>query len=424
MTGRSASRIAQYLSRYAEPEIELVSEMAHGYRHLLVIPVYKERTDFIERLPVTKDTLLVLVVNQPDTRAMPCPANDEIWERILGFPEARCVHGQSTDAIIAALPGSQATILAINRFRGKRQIPEHQGVGLARKIGCDLGVALVDHGQLDTAWLCTTDADALLPTDYFARLPKMHHETIACTFPFTHIGERSETLTATKLYEASIRHYFNGLQWANSPYAFHTIGSCIAVTINGYCAVRGYPKRAAAEDFYMLNKLAKVGHISVLSGKPIQLEARTSNRAPFGTGPAVQKILARQEITSIPLFYAPQVFDHVKSTLEEIHRWSAYCAVPNRLNFEVVFDRWMETVNPTLRNCLQNMGFRSALQHGWEQSSAASVFIRHLMQWFDGFRTRKLIHTLRDTSHPDISYRELMTLTFPWKSEIADTFSD
>ena len=48
------------------------------------------------------------------------------------------------------------------------------------------------------------------------------------------------------------------MKYARSPYAFHTIGSTMAVSANHYAKVRGFPKREAGEDFYLLNKLAKV----------------------------------------------------------------------------------------------------------------------------------------------------------------------
>ena len=60
-----------------------------------------------------------------------------------------------------------------------------------------------------------------------------------------------------------------------------------------YAQSAGFPKLAAGEDFYLLNKLAKIGKIIPLKiiNQPIYIQARISNRTPFGTGPALDKII-------------------------------------------------------------------------------------------------------------------------------------
>ena len=68
----------------------------------------------------------------------------------------------------------------------------------------------------------------------------------------------------SRLYEYSLRYYVAGLTYAQSPYAFHTIGSTMAVNAEHYASVRGFPRREAGEDFYLLNKLAKVGSVHTL----------------------------------------------------------------------------------------------------------------------------------------------------------------
>ena len=62
-----------------------------------------------------------------------------------------------------------------------------------------------------------------------------------------------------------------GLGFAGSPYAYHSVGSTLAVRAEAYAIVRGVPKRAAGEDFYLLDKLAKVTPIRVLTGEPVAI---------------------------------------------------------------------------------------------------------------------------------------------------------
>ena len=104
-----------------------------------------------------------------------------------------------------------------------------------------------------------------------------------------------------------------GLRHAGSPYAYHSIGSCIAVVPRHYAAVRGVPKLRAGEDFYLLNKLAKVGRIQNARSSPITIKARKSLRVPFGTGRATDEI--EQNINRYHI-YSPRIFDLIKTWLD------------------------------------------------------------------------------------------------------------
>ena len=87
---------------------------------------------------------------------------------------------------------------------------------------------------------------------------------------------------AIQYYGHYLNNHVDNLKCIGSPYAFHTIGSTIAINADFYASTR-LSKLAAGEDFYILNKLAKIGEIKTL-GAPIILSGRISNRTPFGTG--------------------------------------------------------------------------------------------------------------------------------------------
>src|SRR5690606_17786041 len=95
---------------------------------------------------------------------------------------------------------------------------------------------------------------------------------------------------ALVLYEISLRSYEYGLAYAGSPYAFQTLGSTLALNPAAYAKVRGFPKRLAGEDFYILNKLIKIGPIYLRNDRCLQIKDRPSQRVPFGTGTSVFKI--------------------------------------------------------------------------------------------------------------------------------------
>ena len=111
------------------------------------------------------------------------------------------------------------------------------------------------------------------------------------------------------------------MNFAGSPYAFHTIGSTMAVSAVHYAKVRGFPKREAGEDFYLLNKLAKVGSVLELDvgtdDGAIEIDSRRSDRVPFGTGAAVNKITGLADPVREFQFYDPEVFGLLKTWATE-----------------------------------------------------------------------------------------------------------
>ena len=120
------------------------------------------------------------------------------------------------------------------------------------------------------------------------------------------------------LYEISLYYYVNRLKHANSPYAFHTVGSTIAVNAKDYALVRGTPKRLAGEDFYLLNKLAKTGLVLSSSSAPIELDARVSHRTPFGTGSSIDRIQRLSNPIEENLYYQPAIFELLKALLARL----------------------------------------------------------------------------------------------------------
>ena len=198
--------------------------------------------------------------------------------------------------------------------------PAALGVGLARKTGCDLALQWMAAGGISGQWLCSTDADATLPADYFEQLDSAAPDAVAAVFPFRHVPGGDEACdTATALYELRLHHYVLGLEYAGSPYAFHTLGSCLAIRASAYAQVRGFPKRAGAEDFYLLNKAGQTR--ARLPGCPahcIELQSRRSSRVPFGTGPAVAAILSAAQPHEAAIFYHPQCFEALRALLASL----------------------------------------------------------------------------------------------------------
>ncbi|NQX90120.1 MAG: hypothetical protein HRT77_15820, partial [Halioglobus sp.] len=300
------------LQRYLQRHIERGLPAANGTRcwqQVLVIPAYRESPALLgnlRRLPSGPGkTLVILVLNRPD-QDRDTLANAALRNAVHGQPALDC-------SLFALNQYSELYLLDLEQLRGTT--PASQGVGLARKTGCDLALQWMSQGAISDEWIYCTDADALLPPGYFERLRHVAKDTGAAVFPFQHVnGDSYRCDRATALYELRLHHHVLGLEYAGSPYAYHSLGSCLALRGNHYAQVRGFPRRAGGEDFYLLNKLRKLGPIDRLKGAPIRIRSRLSSRVPFGTGPAVRNIATEEQPEAAAVFYHPVCY-HVLSLL-------------------------------------------------------------------------------------------------------------
>ena len=406
----------KYLDRHAEPEVCLADEIPGEFADVLVIPSYGEGAEIAEALasvPATRkgkgDVLVIVVLNAR-------PGSPQ-WVHAANAKTRDILTGQSTAELVLThaarlLPHPRGRLLLIDRASDDRFLPERQGVGLARKIGADVAAALIARGTVRSPWIHCTDADVLLPADYFEKLDaKPSRDAAALLHPFHHRGDPTTAIGRAVLeYEVSLRYYVLGLRYAGSHYAYHTVGSTISIHARAYAEVRGFPRRQAAEDFYLLNKLAKVGDIASLNGAPIELSGRESERVPFGTGRAVRDALARDsersESESLEL-YDPAVFAALRAWLRTLDTCSRGVSVPNPRAALASIN------NPTfdataLEACLDETNAFATVQHASTHRRKPDDIRKHLHDHFDAFRCLKLAHALRDRAHPSLPLREAL----------------
>ena len=300
------------------------------------------------------------------------------------------------------------SLLVVDRFTTNRRLPSRQGVGLARKIGADVALELIAAGRIRHAFFAMTDADARLPEDYFGRVAELEPDCSAAVFPFWHepSGE-SHVDRATALYEIRLRYVQRGLQWANSPYAFHTVGSTMAVHALSYAQVRGVPMRQAAEDFYLLGKLSKLRPLARLSGAPVRIRSRISSRVPFGTGAETTK-LTRGDALEL---YHPDCFAAVRDVTQSLQRLSeSPCLSGPEL---------LTQMSPPVKGFLESQGARRAWQKLSAQATNPLARLRRFHEWFDGFRTLKLIHHMRDHAASSLPWQNAVRLA-PFMDDVDD----
>lgn len=408
MTPGSDKALHKYLKLYAEPETELLQDFPAQFRQVLrqvlVVPFYQEPASSLQRLCAFigehPGTLLIAVGNRPETDP------DSAWyrEMIAGLGDTPL--WSTEDGVLSLYPISDdSAVLLVDRVLTGAPLPPQQGVGLARKIGADLACRLIAEGHIHSPWIGNTDADATLPDHYF-EAQRSAPEAAALVYPFRHVFTDDCPRLPTLLYEFHLHHYVEGLHWAGSPYAYHTIGSIIAVHHHHYAQVRGFPKRSGAEDFYLLNKLAKTGAIHNLENPTVDIQARHSDRVPFGTGPAVQRIDQNPQPLQMPLYH-PATFAYLKCFLTLLQKLAEtprdyppqdYRELLNEIVGDL--DRYQ------IQNCCEHLKLPAALQQSFRQAGDRQARLKHLHNWFDGFQTRKLVHLLRDQSLGTIPFRE------------------
>lgn len=381
---------------------------------------------------------MILVVNETDSAApLVSQANRKFAAELkVRFRE---VWKSKAEAGLSLYqdPASQRDLLLVDRFSEGLRLPPKGGVGHARKTGADFAAYLIHQRRVHSPWIHCTDADVRLPPRYFdcttALDDSAARETAALIYPFRHrllstTVDRKTTyhvqnriLQATQLYEFSLRYYVAGLGFAGSPYAHHTIGSTMAINAVHYAKVRGFPRRQAGEDFYLLNKLTKVGSVRQLSAEaecePIDISVRLSDRVPFGTGAAVGKIIQLVDPPQEFQLYHPAVFGVLRAWLTSLPDfWAARsldiaAVLPRSPLIQEDDGSVMNAINRRLLIAgLEHSGAGEALQHAFRQSSDLGQFERQMHTWFDAFRTLKLIHFLRDHGLPSISFQALLAL--------------
>jgi hypothetical protein len=400
----------QYLDRYAEPEARELGSLERRFGHVLTIPAYgegRELRDALASIPegALGDVLTVLVINgRTDSPRSMKEANLAMLE------ELRAGGGPSIplapNAAVHEHP--RGALLLVDRATRGHELPPRHGVGLARKIAADIALAIWSKGNVASPWIHCTDADVALPTSYFqAATPGNAGDSgAALLYPFRHVDATCEALE----YEVSLRYYVAGLRFAGSPYAFHTIGSTIAIHATAYARARGFPKRLAAEDFYLLNKLAKVGAIRSLDGEPIRLSARASKRTPFGTGRALERARGRARDLAPLCVYHPDVFSNLGAWLQTLR---ALAETGDAADLAELLAKqiagWPSANAERLRAQLDQGGAWAAALIGVQRCRTPITRAKHLHGGFDAFRTLKLIHALRASGLASIPLREALS---------------
>jgi hypothetical protein len=393
----------KYLERYAEPEARLAAGVGESYGAALIVPLRREDVGFLENLSpacsAAPERILVIAVVNATGDADPLVHQQnirllrELNERLLPRRILPAIEGSPVRATLGR--SSAFDVLLIDRASAGRCLQNGEGVGVARRIGVDVAFALYERGQLGSPWLCCSDADAELPGDYFSCLARVGAASpegvrrVGLTLPFWHTPSGDAAIDrATIEYEISLRYYALGLASAGSPYCYQSMGSSLCVLADAYAEVRGFPRRDAGEDFYLLDKLAKIGSVHRPPMSPIRIWSRVSDRVPFGTGRRVRDLIDGEEIR----LYQPRCFELLGVVLWALRR--AVAARSEDLLQTTLAAKLDAGSVGAVSTVLEELNVFEALREILGASPDARVRERRLFTWFDALRTLRFVHLI------------------------------
>ena len=151
------------MATYAEPETLSLTKLdlsrseagelkSDPFRFCLVIPAFQEDWQELQQVwnEIDRDCLIIVVANA-------AVEDDPITCKLIRDIKSESVSLSSNGALTCLRTRDQRTLLLADRCT--YPVPEKQGVGLARKIGADIALTLINKNQVTTPWIFTTDAD-------------------------------------------------------------------------------------------------------------------------------------------------------------------------------------------------------------------------------------------------------------------------
>jgi hypothetical protein len=383
------------LANYAEKESLGLAKIKQSYEYVIVIPVCNESLCCLESIftHINENVLIIVVVNSPIGKFDWHTINTLFIKNLVD----NSIH-KTKISLFCLLLNSKSfnDVLLVNQNEEGLQLNPDQGVGKARKVGCDIALNLYINGVIKKPWIYSTDADVILPQDYFSQSIKNSDDFSAIVLDFEHITDDAELSQLQFLYDFKLRYYQTGISFAGLNYNYIPLGSTLIVQMECYAQVRGFPMRNAGEDFYLLNKLAKIKPIQYLVDDiVVKIKSRFSDRVPFGTGPALIQIKALASSEDYK-YYHPECFIYLKKWIEFLQdRWAQGGLKIDKPSDKILLELY---VFLNCENVFKRVSTQMTSQLRWQQ------FIH---QWFDAFKGLKAVHFF-DKKYDRLNYLELL----------------
>jgi hypothetical protein len=263
------------------------------------------------------------------------------------------------------------------------------GAGLARKVAMDEAVSRFSSLNNEEGLIVSLDADCDVSPDYLTKLYSefyLDKKRKACSIYFEHpiSGKQfdKQVYRAITQYELHLRYYYQALVYCGYPEVFHTVGSAFAVRAGVYVKAGGMNRKQAGEDFYFIQKTIPMGGYFYLNSVTVKPSPRTSDRVPFGTGPAIRDIVNsdKPELLS----YNPDSFTAIRNLFLSVHR--LYKA--ELVDFEAIEN----SVGENALEFLQKENWRAKVKEINANTSSIKSFEKRFFSWFNMFKVVKYLN--------------------------------
>ncbi len=354
---------------------------------IVVIPCYDESGVFdtldclFECESGNFDTEIILIINSFSiSKDIIKKHNKETYERALKYAsEKKRENLKLLPTLIEELPGHQT------------------GAGVPRKIGMDEALIRFLSINKENGVIVSLDADCMVEKNYlpeiyntFSGNEKLLSATIDFHHPVCHLERENPIRKSMELYEIYLHYYKSALRYCGYPYAYHTIGSAFAVRCMPYAQVGGMGKQQAGEDFYFLQKIFPLGKTKEIFTTKIYPAARLSDRVPFGTGPALAKMIAEKEIAKYT--YSFKSFQILKTFFEKIDFF--FKASPESIENEI------KNLPDFVLKFLSEDDFLSEIDIINRTTATLPAFKKRFFNYFNAFKILKFLNFIHPVYLP------------------------
>ena len=372
------SQAERYLRDHAvvPPEAASLPDPPSDLRICVVIPAYDE----LDRIEAVLDSLEKATDGeQPVFETIVCVNQAE-----TAPPEIARANSKTLELLDDKTTSYPLHVLD-RASEGRRFPRDAAGVGEARRRLMDLAMQrLTKAGHPRDGLIACLDGDSPAEPGYLDaivdEMADAGEEALAGVCRYRHpIPDDPEHARAIVTYETWMRYFELGLHHIETPYAYQPIGSCMVLTTHGYALADGVPTLEALSDFYLLQKVAKVGGFGAvrrLHEPVVRPSARPSDRVPRGTGPSVQRTMHESD-DRFENVEPPTAFHH-------LHVWLD--AVPAGFDSP---DLLREKASDPLRTFLADHGARDVLPKLRRNAPDAEHFAEHVHRWFDSLKIVK-----------------------------------
>ncbi len=286
-----------------------VNHMPKPHLHI-AIPAMDE----LAFLPQTLDCIAQQVTHSPFTVYVCVNQPDEWW--------------QDTEKIEICERNQQLINLLKGEYPFKIEVLDYSSCGCGWK-GKNFGVGWARKRLFERIFysscdeediLISLDADTTFESNYFESIaqnfqkhPMWHAIAVPYYHPLTNCDELDRAMLR---YEIYMRNYAINLLHIGSPYSFTALGSAIAARVKSLKKIGGITPLKSGEDFYLLQKLRKMGMVGLWNETCVYPGTRYSHRVFFGTGPAMEKG-NNGDWTSYPI-YPHTLFQKIAETYQLI----------------------------------------------------------------------------------------------------------